>query len=275
MKFISGNSGIQVVNRRKDKEDLYIGRGSPLGNPFIIGKDGDRDEVIAKYKDYLVQQVNQGNQDIIRALMEIRDRANTGTVKLGCYCSPYKCHGDIIKEYLELFGDALNPNSKDTPSEVVVSFTGHRPPKIGGYSIPNPTWEYLVDSIAEKLEELKPVGIITGMALGVDSIAAEIAIELGIPFIAAVPFKGQECKWPKPSQEKYHYLLSKAFEVVYVSEPGYAPWKMQTRNQWMVDNSSHLIAVWDGSAGGTGNCVSYAQSKGTRIIRIDPTHATR
>jgi hypothetical protein len=43
---------IQVVNKRIDAFDVYIGRGSVWGNPFVIGKDGDRAEVIRKYEDY-------------------------------------------------------------------------------------------------------------------------------------------------------------------------------------------------------------------------------
>lgn len=65
---------------------VYIGRPSIWGNPFVIGKDGDRDEVIAKYKQWISNQP----QLINRAKQELRGKS------LICYCSPKPCHGDIL-----------------------------------------------------------------------------------------------------------------------------------------------------------------------------------
>jgi uncharacterized phage-like protein YoqJ len=117
---------------------------------------------------------------------------------------------------------------------------------------------------------------ISGMALGVDQWAAEIVLELKVEYphiklIAAVPFEGQETAWFKQAVERWRGLLQQSDEVVYVCEPGYAPWKMQHRNKWMVDHSSIIVAVWDGSEGGTGNCVRYAETTDCQIIRIQPT----
>ncbi len=91
-----------------------------------------------------------------------------------------------------------------------------------------------------------------------------------IPFIAAVPFLGQESCWPKQTKDKYFDLLSKAESKVIVCEGNYAAWKMQKRNQYMVDNSDILIAVYDGTSGGTQNCVNYANTKTKQIIFINP-----
>lgn len=155
---------------------------------------------------------------------------------------------------------------------MIVAFTGHRPNKIGGYKLPNPTYNYICQQIEKTLQELKPEKIISGMALGVDQWAANIAVKLGIPFLAAVPFEGQEGAWPEVSQKVFHKLLDKAAEVVIVSPGGYAAPKMQIRNEWMVDHCDKLIAVWDGTPGGTGNCVTYATSKDKEIIRINPSN---
>lgn len=73
------------------------------------------------------------------------------------------------------------------------------------------------------------------MALGYDWMIAKVAIKLGIPFIAAVPFVGQEAIWPQKSKDQYNQLISKASEVKIVSEGGYSAWKMQVRNCWMID----------------------------------------
>ncbi len=153
---------------------------------------------------------------------------------------------------------------------MIVSFTGHRPNKLGGYNLPNPTYLHVCQQIDKTLREVRPEKIITGMALGVDQWAANIAIKLGIPFIAAVPFTGQELAWPQASQKLFNRLLEKSAEVVIVSEGGYSAFKMQIRNEWMVDRAGQVIAIWDGTKGGTGNCVEYAKSKGKEIIYINP-----
>jgi uncharacterized phage-like protein YoqJ len=154
---------------------------------------------------------------------------------------------------------------------MIISFTGHRPNKLGGYKLPNATYNKVCQQIEQKLIELKPDKVISGMALGIDQWAANIARKLKIPFIAAIPFEGQEKAWPKQSQDTYHKLLGFADEKVYVCPPGYAASKMQIRNEWMVDKCDILIAVWDQTPGGTANCVKYAQSVGKQIIFIDPS----
>lgn len=153
---------------------------------------------------------------------------------------------------------------------MIVAFTGHRPDKLGGYKLPNPTYIRVCQKIDAALEELKPEKVISGMALGIDQWAAAIAHKKGIPFMAAIPFEGQECRWPPQSQITFRLLRKLSAEEVIVCEGGYSPAKMQTRNIWMVDNCDKLIAVWDGSAGGTGNCVEYAKSIGRDIFYINP-----
>lgn len=79
----------KVVNLRKEEYDSYIGRGSKWGNPFRIGKDGTRNEVIKKYREYLLSR-----QDLLDSLDELKDK------KLGCYCKPLACHGDVLVELI-------------------------------------------------------------------------------------------------------------------------------------------------------------------------------
>lgn len=80
----------KVVHCKKEKFDVYIGRPSIWGNPFKIGVDGNRKEVIAKYKDYVYH-----NPYLISSLHELKGKI------LGCYCKPLACHGDILVELLE------------------------------------------------------------------------------------------------------------------------------------------------------------------------------
>jgi len=148
----------------------------------------------------------------------------------------------------------------------VFAGTGHRPPKIGGYSA---SARLRVSDFADAvLAKFNPSLVISGMALGWDQALASAAFRRSIPFVAAVPFKGQESKWPEASQNMYHFMLSKAQEVVYVSEPGFSAHKMQVRNEWMVDHSDYVLALWDGSSGGTMNCIRYANSVGVTVMNV-------
>lgn len=79
----------KVVNY-KEKYDIYIGRPSKWGNPFTIGKDGTREEVIEKYRKYILK-----NKKLLKSLPELKGKV------LGCFCKPRACHGDVLVELLE------------------------------------------------------------------------------------------------------------------------------------------------------------------------------
>lgn len=93
-------SEIEVLNKHSvrgksalaDGSGVYIGRPSKWGNPFVIGRDGSRLEVIFKYMDW----IEEPEQAHLRAdLHELRGK------KLVCFCDPYPCHGDVLKELAE------------------------------------------------------------------------------------------------------------------------------------------------------------------------------
>lgn len=83
---------VTVVNCKKSEYDIYIGRPSKWGNPFIIGVHGKRQEVINKYQLWLSEQDN-----LLKVLPELFNK------KIGCYCKPQICHGDILKYACELY----------------------------------------------------------------------------------------------------------------------------------------------------------------------------
>ena len=127
--------------------------------------------------------------------------------------------------------------------------------------------------VREKLLELRPDEAISGMAQGLDQWAAEVCCDLGIPFVAAVPFPGQELDWPWPAQQQYYTLLNRATRVHLVCpDPplnrGEAIERLHARNHWMVEHSDALVAAWDGSKGGTFECIKYAEKVGRVIHRI-------
>lgn len=153
---------------------------------------------------------------------------------------------------------------------MILGISGHRPAKIGGFSIPNPIYSYIKNEAKRILSDLNPSVVISGAALGFDQLIMELCIDLNIDFIAAVPFKGQEAWWPIESREKYFHLLSHAKQVEVVCHGGFAAWKMQVRNQWIVDNSDRMLTCFDGSNGGTKNTVEYSISKNKELIYINP-----
>ena len=80
-----------IVNKYKDQYDVYIGRGSKWGNPFRIGDHGDREDVIEQYREWI-----QTQPILLNSLEELRNK------RLGCFCKPKACHGDVL---LELLGE--------------------------------------------------------------------------------------------------------------------------------------------------------------------------
>lgn len=155
---------------------------------------------------------------------------------------------------------------------MILCGTGHRPDKLGGYG----------DDVFSELVQLAIEGIdhtvdrvISGGALGWDQALAQATVYRGIPLTLALPFTGFWSKWPKKSQDYLEYLVSEADKVVYVCDEGYAPWKMQERNKWMVDNSDQVLALWNGSDGGTANCLRYAEKAGKPVINLWETYSVR
>ena len=92
---------ITIVNKHHGKSGEYIGRGSPLGNPFVIGKDGSREQVIAKYRVWLNEQIMSKNPVVLDELNRLGNKAiDEKGLALQCFCYPKPCHGEVIKEKL-------------------------------------------------------------------------------------------------------------------------------------------------------------------------------
>ncbi len=153
---------------------------------------------------------------------------------------------------------------------MILAVTGHRPDKIGGY---NAAAELkLIDFAKRCLLDLQNdhniERVITGMAQGWDQAIAQAAIDYQIPFTAAIPCAGQSRLWPKLAQLKYESLIAKADAVKMVNVGEYSAAKMEARNQWLVDQSTHLLALWNRSSGGTGNTVDYANMRMREVINV-------
>lgn len=107
---------ITIANKRKpvyrgpmafDPPYFYIGRPEALGNPFKIGEDGTREVVIARYKTWLIGQYASDDIPIRTAIDRLVKLHLEGkSITLVCWCAPAKCHGDVIKEFVEELADA-------------------------------------------------------------------------------------------------------------------------------------------------------------------------
>jgi uncharacterized phage-like protein YoqJ len=145
---------------------------------------------------------------------------------------------------------------------VIYAATGHRP----GKAFITYTDVGVLRTFARGcIEQLSPAPteFVSGMAPGWDQMVAWACVDLRIPVVAAVPYVGQDGLWPRPSRDAYELLLSKAARIHPVNDGPYAAWKLHKRNEWMVNNSGHMLALWDGNnSGGTYACLKYAEKQG-------------
>lgn len=163
---------------------------------------------------------------------------------------------------------------------MIVGGTGHRlskyslphdVPHASGYDEQNPLRLWIQACAEQHIRELRPLYVISGLAIGFDQDLAEVCVRIGQPFIAAVPFIGQEKKWPWRSQQRYRQLLKLAYEVIVTSPGGYSRDAMLIRNCFMVDHSNAMLAAFDGTTGGTAHTVHYAHRVNCDVIRINPS----
>jgi len=183
-----------------------------------------------------------------------------------------------------------------------ICFTGHRPDKLGrGYDLESFSYQKLRGILRNKIVEVindimgksdeTEFKFIVGGAIGIDQLAFSICEELKqeakeheictIKLEIAIPFEKQASKWYKRDVDRYELQKQQADTVTFVDTVEgyefkgvavgeYHPAKMMIRNRYMVNNSDIVIAVWNGSKGGTANCVNYAKKQGKEIVIINP-----
>lgn len=161
----------------------------------------------------------------------------------------------------------------------VCAFTGHRPKSFPWkYNEAAPDCVLLKDTLAKQIRLLADGGVtdwLSGMAQGVDLWAAEIVLGLkeknpALRLHCILPCEGQERKWPASEKERYHSILRQADEVIYVNRE-FHDGCMLERNRYLVDHSSVLLAVYNGThRSGTGMTVRYAKRLGREVIVINP-----
>lgn len=89
------------VGRRTEPGSIFIGRPSPLGNPFPLHQEHDRDVICDLYERWLLSQIEKKNPVVLAELARLAKHAKcSGYLVLGCFCAPKRCHGDVIKAVL-------------------------------------------------------------------------------------------------------------------------------------------------------------------------------
>lgn len=149
-------------------------------------------------------------------------------------------------------------------------FTGHRPEKLSRSEIE------IKAALREEIKQAIQDGLtvfITGMARGVDLWAAEIVLDLRkrnqeVKLICAIPHEGFEARWSANWKQLYHHVLDNA-DLVRVITSGYHTGVYQIRNEWMVNHSARVIAVFNGQPSGTKNTIDCAKNQGIPVRIIE------
>ena len=148
-------------------------------------------------------------------------------------------------------------------------FTGHRPERL------RMSESEAVFRLKEEIRTAIADGFqtfISGVARGVDLWTAEVVLSLRdegatVRLICASPYRGVESRWSREWQERYRRVMKQADLVRFIC-PGYSRDCFQRRNQWMVDHSARVIAVYNGQPSGTRNTVEYARRCNVPVILL-------
>lgn len=148
-------------------------------------------------------------------------------------------------------------------------FTGHRPDKMDiGEKEVKPLLEKAIDDAIQD----GYVTFITGMATGTDIWAGEIVLERkkhnkNIHLICALPHPGFESRRSLTEKMRFNKIIKNADLVKEINDH-YFTACYQVRNEWMVDHSNLVIAVFNGQKSGTKNTVDYAKRKGINMVNV-------
>ena len=148
-------------------------------------------------------------------------------------------------------------------------FTGHRPEKL---SCSESEVKPLLGKAIDIAIQNGFTTFITGMAPGVDILAAELVLEKRknnplLHLICAVPHPGFEKRRNIYEEKRYKNIIENADYTQTICDH-YFQACYQRRNEFMVDHSNLVIAVWNGKKSGTKNTIDYAKYKGVRVINI-------
>ncbi len=184
------------------------------------------------------------------------------------YCDKYSIHE--LKHELGVINQKLNSK--------ICCFTGHRPQKLAWRF--NENDERCIKMRLQTKQEIEKAILrgydtfLCGLALGFDIICAELVLELKskypyIKLFGAIPCRNQSERWSMAKKERYNKVLLKLNGSRCIYDK-YTEGCMQERNQYMINNSSLVIALYNGLGGGTKSTLDYAKSLGKEVIVVKP-----
>ena len=165
------------------------------------------------------------------------------------------------------------------PGHLVVVF-GHRPPELGGYDrnlLHVAVQRRLTDILVAQAQLDEDLVVVSGLQLGAEQLAAEAAVDRGLPLVAVQPYPEPDAKWPAAGREAYRLLLDAAREVILlqktpVRSPSDIRRAMGQRDAWLARVADAAIVVWDGQDALLAKTVRALEQKvGDEVWIIDPT----
>ena len=230
----------RVVNLRKDRYDVYIGRAGRgqdgyFGNPFPLGEQ-PRGATIERYRGYFLNRLRTDEQ-FARRIRELKGKT------LGCFCKPHPCHGDVIAEYL------------DTPVRLAV--VGSR--TFGDYAL-----------MCEVLGRFEITEIISGGARGADALAldsAGAALRHGSQSDPRASL-GPPCQGLAERYAHERGLPIKVFPADWGTHGRSAGF---LRNRKIVAEADEVVAFWYGRCRGTQHTIGLARTSGKVVYIHGPT----
>ena len=164
-------------------------------------------------------------------------------------------------------------------NSTTVCFTGHRSQKLPwAFNEADGRCKIMKEKLRKEIVKAIQRGYRTflcGMAIGFDMISAETVLSLkeeypDIKLIGALPCRTQDCKWSYKDRMRYRGLLSKLDGIRCIYDEYIGSECMLERNRYMVNNSSLMIALFNGKAGGTKSTIEFARKQGLEIVIIEP-----
>ncbi len=161
----------------------------------------------------------------------------------------------------------------------ICAFTGLRPEKLPVLT-DTTSHEYAVlrqrikNEVYRLITEDNVSTFLCGMARGIDLICGRIVLELkeqhpDITIESVIPYEEQAAAWSESDRDEY-FDIAEHCDIETMLQTQYTRGCLQKRNRYLVDNADIVLAVWNGTSGGTAYTVSYAQKKGKTLVIINP-----
>lgn len=264
-------------NSKRDEYGNIPGKGRKVSYMVFRSKKLPANKLTDFYK-YLWKLYFQQNPELLEYASQFEEFIDRFKGKC------INCQADVIKELVNKY---LNDKKEDIKVEnlsvknLTACATGHRPsnlPKEYGYDYSNESWTIIINDVKSLIKELKINKAITGMALGFDTAFAIAVLQLQnegyqIELHAAIPCRNQEAKWTDEAKHLYKAILKRCASSTILAEQ-YTPQAMWYRNQYMVDNSDIVIAMYDkafdipNTASGTKLTIEFAKQLNKQVINI-------